>query len=92
MFTMKDLKVSSCGRPTDSPLDRARRAAGGVLWETISCLQGKPGQFRFPPCIPPPKLFLKAFLPGSAGRLTGFNKVPQASLLAFFQVFPFNSG
>jgi hypothetical protein len=26
--------------------------------ETMFCLQGKPGQFRVPPCIPPPKLSL----------------------------------
>ena len=41
---------------TAGPLDHARRAAGGMLRETIICLHGKPGQFRVPPCIPPPEL------------------------------------
>ena len=40
-----------------SPLDHARRAAGGKLRETIFCLRGKPGQFRVPPRYPPPELF-----------------------------------
>jgi len=26
--------------------------------ETIICLQGKPGQFQVPPCIPPPELLI----------------------------------
>ena len=40
-----------------SPLDLARLATGGKLRETDFCLQRKPGQFRVPPCIPPPELF-----------------------------------
>ena len=40
-----------------SPLDHARRAAGGKLRETMFCLHGKPGQFRVPPRDPPPELF-----------------------------------
>ena len=72
-FTMKYMKgvkisgrVNRPGRPAlgisplatnASPLDHARRAAGGELGETMFCLQGKPGQFQVPPCIPPPELF-----------------------------------
>ena len=41
-----------------SPLDHARRAAGGKLRETIICLRGKPGQFRVPPRDPPPELLI----------------------------------
>ena len=41
-----------------SPLDHARRAAGGKLRETIICLHGKPGQFRVPPRDPPPELLI----------------------------------
>ena len=41
-----------------SPLDHARRAAGGELGETMFCLQGKPGQFRVPPRDPPPELLI----------------------------------
>ena len=41
-----------------SPLDHARRAAGGKLRETIICLWGKPGQFRVPPRDPPPELLI----------------------------------
>ena len=58
------MKVSSFGRPTDSPLDRARRAAGGVLLETFFVCSGNPDSSGFPLASLLPNLWCKASFSG----------------------------